>query len=431
MPSKTRGFKVLSVVLLLLLSISLLAACTATPPPVVPPSPPPTEPPEEGQTITLITPDAKDMASPEKNAKYQIQTRLTDFQLLSESEGLAWGLTKNELRMYITKDNGQTWLNISPSANVQFPSNPVYGKEIFFTDPQHGWIIRGATGMVETIVLRTTDGGQSWKVSSLPDANPISSIYFYSTSYGWLMTSWESTQSRERKALYATVDGGKTWKSVMQNEQYNPKLPNPAIPIAGVTTGMIFRDNTHGFVTLQTGALPKIYATKDGGKSWQQGAPFQVNEQFEGCDRVITGKPEFFDGGRTRGWMSVGCQKDKDGTIAYDGYFTANGGDNWKLVPFSYKARAGLNRQITPTFLNLTTGWILDGSILYQTQDQGATWTALKPSSVLEAKLKEYPEIVKLQFFSAEVGWLLIEKKEEKRSILLQTTNGGVSWRVL
>lgn len=55
--------------------------------------PQPTEAPEEGQTITLITPDANHIDN-DSAPKYQIQTRLTDFQLLSESEGLAWGLPK-------------------------------------------------------------------------------------------------------------------------------------------------------------------------------------------------------------------------------------------------------------------------------------------------------------------------------------------------
>lgn len=123
--------------------------------------PQPTEAPEEGQTITLITPDANHIDN-DSAPKYQIQTRLTDFQLLSESEGLT-GVTKNELRLYLTRDNGATWANISPAPNVQFLSNPVYGKGIFFTDPSHGWIIRSAFGATETIVLRTTDGGKAGK----------------------------------------------------------------------------------------------------------------------------------------------------------------------------------------------------------------------------------------------------------------------------
>lgn len=429
MANKTAGLKALRTVIMLILLAWIISACSS-PPPAPSEQPQPTEAPEEGQTITLITPDAKHIDD-EGTPKYQIQTRLTDFQLLSESEGLAWGVTKNELRLYMTRDNGATWANISPASNVQFLSNPEYGKGIFFTDPDHGWIIRGAFSMTETIVLRTTDGGESWKVSSLGDANTVTSVFFTSPKQGWLMTSWNASPNKENKALYSTVDGGATWKKAMQNEQYNPNFPNHSIPFTGVTTGMIFKNSTHGFVTLQTGALPKIYMTKDGGQSWTLGPAFLLNERLQDCDRVITGKPEFFDPSKSNGWMSVGCQKDKEKSITYHGYFTANGGANWKFSPFGLKGQTGINRQITPTFLNSQEGWTIISDTLYHTVNQGITWLPLTESSVLQSKLLEYPEIVKMQFFSTEVGWLLIEKKEDKRSILLQTTNGGISWRVM
>ncbi|WP_156830111.1 WD40/YVTN/BNR-like repeat-containing protein [Paenibacillus sp. HW567] len=429
MSSKMPGFKVPAAVITVILTLLILSACSSPPPePSQPPQP--TEAPEVGQTITLITPDAKNIDN-ENTPKYQIQTRLTDFRLLNDAVGLAWGVTKNELRIYMTKNNGKTWSNISPSTNVQFLANPVYGKDIFFTDPSNGWILRSAAGLTETVVLRTTDGGNSWKVSSFPDANTISSIYFNSPSHGWLMTSWDASATKESKALYATVDGGATWSMVMQNEQYNPNLPNNTIPISGVTTGMIFKDSIHGFVTLQTGALPKIYMTKDGAATWSQGSEFLVNDQLAGCDRVITGEPVFFDKGNQNGWMPAGCQKEKDSAITYNGYFTANGGENWKFVSFGLGSQTGINRHIAPTFFNSQFGWILKQNLLYKTTNQGQTWTALPVSRVLQSKLEEYPEIVKLQFISSEVGWLLIEKKEDRRSILLQTTNGGINWRVM
>ncbi|WP_150271629.1 WD40/YVTN/BNR-like repeat-containing protein [Paenibacillus tepidiphilus] len=418
-------------VLAVILTFMLTAACSSSSPPEPSFAPQPTEAPEEGQTITLITPpDAKNVDN-ESAPKYQIQTRLTDFRLLSESAGLAWGVTKNELRMYMTRDNGSTWSNISPSTNVQFLSNPVYGQDIFFTDPNNGWIIRSASGQTETVVLRTTDGGLQWKISSFPDSNTVTSIFFNNTQYGWLMTTWDANATKSSKALYATADGGATWNMVMQNEQYNPSLPNNTIPMAGVTTGMIFRDNLRGFVTLQTGALPKIYMTQDGGATWAQGQDFLVNPQLSTCDKVITGEPQFFANGSTSGWMPVGCQKEKTGSIEYNGYFTANGGMNWKFAVFNFREQTGINRHLAPDFLNSTTGWTLSGDLLYKTVNGGTTWSALPASSVLQSKLLEYPEIVKLQFISGDVGWLLIQKEENRRSILLQTTNGGVSWRVL
>jgi photosystem II stability/assembly factor-like uncharacterized protein len=76
-------------------------------------------------------------------------------------------------------------------------------------------------------------------------------------------------------------------------------------------------------------------------------------------------------------------------------------------------------------------GWAIIGDTLYHTVNQGQTWLPLKESSVLQSKLEEYPETIKMQFISTEVGWLLLEKKELRRSLLLQTTNGGISWRVM
>ncbi|WP_379127061.1 WD40/YVTN/BNR-like repeat-containing protein [Paenibacillus sp. sgz500958] len=430
MPGFVGVHKYIRLLILALLTALAVAACSSPPPEPSPQPPQPTESPEEGQTITVITPDAANIDA-ENAPKYQIQTRLTDFELLSESKGIAWGVTKNSLRIYLTRDNGETWANISPSSNIQFTSNPVYGKDIFFKDQEHGWIVREAHGITETVVLRTEDGGQHWKISSLADGNRISSIFFISPERGWLMTSWNSTTFKESKALYSTINGGATWEVVMQNEQYTPITPNPSIPIPGVTTGMLYRDSNHGFASLQTGALPKIYTTSDGGVTWRQGQAFPVNDRLTTCDRVITGTPDFFGTNNVKGWISVGCQVDKDSSVTYHGYFTANGGANWKFVPFNLGKMTGTNRDIAPAFLNSTTGWILSGNNLYQTRDQGKSWNLLPVSDVLQSKLIEYPEVVKLQFFSEDLGWLLIEKKEDRRSILLQTINGGVSWRVM
>ena len=67
----------------------------------------------------------------------------------------------------------------------------------------------------------------------------------------------------------------------------------------------------------------------------------------------------------------------------------------------------------------------------YYTKDAGKTWKALPASQVLENILKEYPEIVKLQMVSSKLGWILVENTDAKRSLLLQTVDGGVRWKVL
>lgn len=197
----------------------------------------------------------------------------------------------------------------------------------------------------------------------------------------------------------------------MQNEQYNPNLPNHSIPFTGVSTGMIFKSRVEGFVTLQTGALPKIFITKDGGQSWNPGQPFLVNEQLESCDRVITGKPEFFDVSKTNGWMSVGCQNDKDKTITYHGYFTANGGDNWKFTPFELKSPTGGNHQSAPTFLNSQVGWAIIGDTLYHTANQGKLGSLLRRAVFCSLSLRNILRRLRCSLFPQRWDGFYLRKR--------------------
>ncbi|KAA9006581.1 hypothetical protein F4V43_06460 [Paenibacillus spiritus] len=411
-----------------LLAVLLLAACSSSPAPRASLPPQPTEPPEEGQTITLITPDAGNLDNT-NTKKYQIQTRLTDFYLMNGKEGIAWGITKNALRMYMTRDNGQTWTNISPAATVQFTANPVYGQDIFFADSRHGWIVRTGSGITETIVLHTSDGGQSWKISALNPSSRIAAIYFDSSAHGWLMTTWDNTENRESKALYVTGDGGATWETIMQNEQYTPHSDQPPLPITGVSRGMVFRDRFNGLVSMQFGEEVRLFVTGDGGVSWKAADTLPQPAALKTCSKLMAGSPQFFT--ETTGWLPVSCEADVGAEVTQHGYFTADGGVSWKYADFSLPGRSDPNRGIPPTFLNTRIGWWLNGDLLYWTGNQGQAWRALPASSVLQAKLKEYPEVVKLQFIDEKTGWLLIQRTEAKRSILLQTINGGVTWKVM
>ncbi|MEC0371422.1 WD40/YVTN/BNR-like repeat-containing protein [Paenibacillus chibensis] len=385
---------------------------------------------DQGQTLTVVAPDTV-KTNTKDTGKYQIQTKLTDFQLLSETKGIAWGLTRNELRMYMTKNNGQTWVNISPSANVQFPANPRYGKDIYFTDPMNGWIVRDPSGMAETIVLHTSDGGETWDISSIPQKNRVSAITFNTPQRGWMMTTADSTTGKELKVLYRTDDGGSIWNVVMQNTVYNPEKSTVASPIPhlGYTIGVSFVDPLRGYAMVQELGEPKLYQTLDGGNKWISGPSFFNREKLKNCVNYTTDRPQFFDAGRQNGWISIGCKNGNE--TKYNGYFTGDGGATWKFANFGLGVSKGLNQDILPTFIGPNEGWALIGSTIYHTLDQGKTWSLVSDNEVIKEKLVEYPEVVKLQFSSPRVGWLLMENNEQKSSRLLQTTDGGLNWRVL
>lgn len=405
----------------------LLVACTKTE------QPPVAEPQEQddsgnvGQTLTVVPPVNNNTEAAEM-AKYQIQTRLTDFQLINDNGGLAWGVTRNALRLYYTQDQGKTWTNISPSENVQFPANPKYGESIYFVDRMHGWIVREGMGGTDTIVLRTNNGGVSWSLSSLSKTDKVTAISFVSPEKGWVLTTLDTGIGKQDKNLYRTQDGGTTWERMTSSDDKD-KSQTGEISRRGYTTGMTFSDSKHGFLSAIEFGTPKLYVTSDGGEEWQTGSSFFDRDKFKACGNFTISAPQFFGREAKSAWMSMSCASGE--SITFSGFFTADGGVSWKPYSFNLDKQTGINRNLAPVFLSPSEGWAMQKGIMYYSKDTGKTWTAYPTSSVLEKIFKDYPEIVKMQMVSPKLGWILVENTDAKRSLLLQTVDGGEHWKVL
>ncbi|WP_055108037.1 WD40/YVTN/BNR-like repeat-containing protein [Paenibacillus ihumii] len=416
-----------------LISCLLITGCSSKPSEVAPPVQ--EEAAEEGQVITIENPEA--LAEPtsanksvnmEEGKRYQIQTRLTDFHLLSESAGIAWGSTRSELRLYLTQNSGKTWTSISPAASVQFPYHPKYNRDIFFIDASHGWIVRNPVGSSDAIVLRTQDGGATWKIASLPGSDKVEAIYFADHTHGWILAA-RSYPDKEEKSLYQTQDGGATWSKIMSSPSMADASQDHMLPSTGSEISMVFRDRLHGYVSMINSGIPKLYVTDNGGVSWSEIKEFFSTAKYKSCERFVAGELQFFANETLSGWIPIGCVK--EGSTKFNGYYTADNGASWRLAPFESFWQSGLNESLPPSFISSGEGWLYFQSQIYHTLDQGKSWTALPESKVLTEILAEYPEIVKLEFSSDQVGWLLAAQSNQKRSLLLQTLDGGISWRVL
>ncbi|WP_018752787.1 WD40/YVTN/BNR-like repeat-containing protein [Paenibacillus sanguinis] len=420
----------------------LMTACTSEPPPAA--APVQDDPPEKGQTITVINPpgaENKGTASsraPAEDGKnrYQIQTRLTDFQLLSATTGLAWGCTRNELRLYMTQDNGNTWTNISPAASLPFAETPEYGKNIFFLDPNHGFIVRNPKGSEDTIMLRTTDGGATWKVNSFPENKEVSAMYFTDPAHGWMLSETGSSLEEERYSLYVTEDGGQSFENPSGLDNgfglsiSGSKAPSSNDePISDNSLSLTFTSVRHGFIGDTEEGYPKLFMTEDGGLTWEENEQFFDRDKYTSCDSFTMGTISFFSENKQEGWVPIGCSRED--STKFNGYFTEDAGHTWSLVPFALSWQQGINELLAPTFLNSEEGWTILNSTVYYTSDQGSHWKPLPQSRELQRTLQNYPEIVKLQFFSSRVGWLLVAKEDQQRSLLMQTKDGGQSWKVL
>lgn len=111
------------------------------------------------------------------------------------------------------------------------------------SNPDYGWIC-GFSGMV----IRTTDGGNTWSGARVPGANQLESIHFPSVNVGY-------TSGVE--GIYKSTNGGATWFNITpSSSSFN-------------LWGCYFVDNSNGFV-IGGGCTNGQYfwRTTDGGTTW-------------------------------------------------------------------------------------------------------------------------------------------------------------------
>lgn len=141
--------------------------------------------------------------------------------------------------------------------NVQNSNTTENLRGISVVDGQIAW----ASGTHGTY-LRTTDGGNSWRVAQLPGAESLDfrDVEAFSANVAYLLSAGPGEQSR----IYQTLDAGKNWTLQFTNK--NPK---------GFFDCMVFWNRDHGIavgdpVPDNSGKLRfELIATEDGGENWK------------------------------------------------------------------------------------------------------------------------------------------------------------------
>jgi len=265
------------------------------------------------------------------------------------------------VEIYRTADGGRTWQHVGQAAADQgWPAS------IDFVDRTHGWLfmrLGGAAGSDGAAFYGTVDGGSSWSKLSEADTggNPghlplrcsKSAPVFLNAATGWIPGGCNAGGG---PFFYVTHDSGRTWNDTAI-----------ALP-AGFSGNCIcsivslrFSDARNGVFVLtdySSGSLPQsvIYATGNGGASWQPG-PSLPAQTYE----VFFINPSY-------GWTI-------DGKANNSILSTSDGGQHWSMVGTIPSTQGVMDLQ----FVNATVGWALGseptGNTLTKTSDGGRTWT--------------------------------------------------------
>ena len=154
--------------------------------------------------------------------------------------------------------------------NVDIPGLPperINNREdcqIYFADSLHGWIsftAENANGSKSGLLV-TSDGGRTWDPAS-NDIGKMGYLRFVTPMDGWMLVP-------SSDELYVARDGAKSWGKV------SLAAPREIYPATEATYDLpTFEDSNHGFlpVTYSGGlgvkAAAVLFATEDGGQTWK------------------------------------------------------------------------------------------------------------------------------------------------------------------
>jgi photosystem II stability/assembly factor-like uncharacterized protein len=312
------------------------------------------------------------------------QKNASSIFFLNENEG--WALCLDS-KLCQTDDGGRTWKAIADK-NLEFCTG------IYFVSSQVGfgvvseWMYTGDANK-RAYIIRTQDGGKTWKKTSEIDDASVLSMSFFDEMNGYLTCKY---------CAYRTKDGGETWTRV-KKELKNPDDMDS--PLHLLNKAIIVSPNA------MWGYGGGIWFSDDGGKTWEMKVHY-----YYGGESMSIKSSCFLD--ENNGWM-VGSNEQ---------IWHTKDGKTWEKIKLS--ASLSRNSKSNPkekvnfvnvSFVSKNEGWIIGGDGLLYTNDEGATWQIINPSD------KGDPSPV--VFLDSRRGFGFNNKSE-----LFFTNDGGRSWKI-
>lgn len=279
---------------------------------------------------------------------------------INENIGWAVGLQGTIVH---TTDGGSTWLDQSiTDSNISF-------SEIKFTSESNGFLVGIDYQNEESFLYTTSNGGNSWVSTKIPDIYEVYDLYFSSTTNGLVVGGNDMLCTCALGQVSYTTDGGNTWtESTFLNTDGDPYKS-----VDGVFLSVDFIDESTGWLS---GEYGNIFKTTDGGKTWQTEGPFNGG-QLEAIDAIsasnifVVGDKNLiaqsengdeFETLTKTDWNNnngVAFANDNEGWVVSHAvntptpiFYTSDGGKNWK------KQDSDVSEDLHDVFfINNTTGW--------------------------------------------------------------------------
>ncbi|HXO22030.1 MAG TPA: hypothetical protein VOA87_19105 [Thermoanaerobaculia bacterium] len=162
-----------------------------------------------------------------------------------------------------TRDGGATW--------VLERTELTYPDVLSFLNPTLGWLGGSSAEGSRQIprLLRTTDGGRTWRGASFPDkvqGNPHD-LFFLDALHGWLVL-WNTDDLGS--ALLQTADGGRTWIRSPESSFQGRDRYLGAVRFVSAQVGFALMEEKRRDAPEGSPGKAALFSTRDGGQSWKR-----------------------------------------------------------------------------------------------------------------------------------------------------------------
>ncbi|MBK7868091.1 MAG: hypothetical protein IPJ75_14565 [Ignavibacteriales bacterium] len=328
-----------------------------------------------------------------------ISNVITEIVVLDKTTAWAAGNLGTVLR---TTDAGLTWQTLRSGENLWINS-------IAAIDANRAWV----TGPDE-FLTSTTDGGKTWKDEKIGKIEFFSKVQFVDAQNGFVGGAAILTEDQAEGIfqLYATTDGGKTWKERNASLGFNPL----EVEFTSVNTG--FAIDKFEPIT----GKDKFLRTTDGGKTWEA-----VKEMANMFIQSMT-----FPDTKT-GYIVVEepLNTKENPTSNFRLFKTVDGGNSWKSTPFQDKPFTGEDKMPQYVyFKDSEHGWLIKsnqyvspfGIELLKTVDGGKTW---------QKSFSDGEKALQLAAFFDNNTGVFLSGFWSDSPIVFRTTDGGKTYNQL
>lgn len=153
-------------------------------------------------------------------------------------------------KLFITIDGGFSWKETVIFRPTDFRNNTPTFLSIRFADKKRGLavgsILNSKGNVIDSLVMRTVDGGETWQRMVVPSKTELFHLDFNGSSHGWIVG--------DNGLILATTDSGETWR----------------VQQSGTTSALYnvdFRDDYEGYAVGEGGT---ILRTENGGAAWEK-----------------------------------------------------------------------------------------------------------------------------------------------------------------